>query len=176
MELLRIGEKVIDRTRVYRVVDKILELRASGLSQQEVANKLEIDRTFVSRLESIGEVRKGRKIGLVGFPVRNRGELEAVAREEGLDLVWLMTEAERQAYIRSKNGADLLNEIMALITRARECDSVIFLGSDMRIGLVEAILGQNNVIGIEIGPSPITEDKYVNPEQVRSLIRSLREG
>lgn len=174
MELMRIGDKVVDRSKVFRVVDKILELRASGLSQQDVANKLEIDRTFVSRLESIGEVRKGRKIALIGFPVQNRGDLEAVAQAEGLDLIWLMTEAERNHFINTKSGKDLLNDIMAVISKARECDSVIFLGSDMRIDLVEAIVGHSPVIGIQIGDSPITEDKYVDPEQIRAVIRSLK--
>lgn len=174
MELLRIGDKVIDRKKVFRTVERILELRAGGMSQQEVANKLEIDRTFVSRLESIGEVRKGCRIGLVGFPVQNREELEAVAREEGLDLIWLMTEAERNHFINSKSGKDLLNAIMDAISRAKQCDNIIFLGSDMRIGLVEAIVGPSHVVGIQIGDSPITEDKYVDPEAIRALIRSLK--
>src|SRR5690606_24041691 len=39
MDLIRIGDKVVDRNRIYRVVDRILELRASGLSQQDVAEK-----------------------------------------------------------------------------------------------------------------------------------------
>ncbi|PZN12388.1 MAG: transcriptional regulator [Bacillota bacterium] len=174
MELIRIGDKVVDRTRIYRMVDRILELRASGLSQQEVADKLGIDRTLVSRLESVGEVRRGRRIGLVGFPVKNRQELEELARAEGIDFVWLLTDAERRAWVAEKSGAELLNEIMVLIAQARELDHVIFLGSDMRIRLVEALLGSDRVTGIQIGSSPITEDRYVNPERIRQLVRHLK--
>ncbi|GAB6877146.1 transcriptional regulator [Thermaerobacter litoralis] len=174
MELVRIGDKVIDRQRIYRMVDRILELRASGLSQQDVAHELGIDRTLVSRLESLGEVRRGQKLGLVGFPVGNREALEEVARSEGVDFVWLLTEEERRRFIGERSGAALLNDLMALIARARELDHLIFLGSDMRIRLVEALLGPDRVTGIQIGTSPITEDRFVDPEALRQLIRQLR--
>ncbi|ADU52203.1 helix-turn-helix domain protein [Thermaerobacter marianensis DSM 12885] len=174
MDLVRIGDKVIDRQRIYRMVDRILELRASGLSQQDVAQELGIDRTLVSRLESLGEVRRGRKLGLVGFPVGNRQALEEVARSEGVDFVWLLTEEERRRFIGERSGAALLNDLMLLIARARELDHLIFLGSDMRIRLVEALLGPDRVTGIQIGTSPITEDRFVDPEQIRRLIRHLR--
>lgn len=174
MDLVRIGDKVIDRQRIYRMVDRILELRASGLSQQDVAQELGIDRTLVSRLESLGEVRRGRKLGLVGFPVGNRQALEEVARSEGVDFVWLLTEEERRRFIGERSGAALLNDLMLLIARARELDHLIFLGSDMRIRLVEALLGPDRVTGIQIGTSPITEDRFVDPEQIRRLIRQLR--
>ena len=174
VNLVRIGEKVIDRQRIHRMVDRILELRASGLSQQDVAHELGVDRTLVSRLESLGEVRRGQRLGLVGFPVGNRQELEEVARSEGVDFVWLLTEDERRRFIGERSGAALLNDVMALIARARELDHLIFLGSDMRIRLVEALLGPDRVTGIQIGTSPITEDRYVDPEAIRQVIRQLR--
>ena len=174
VNLVRIGEKVIDRQRIHRMVDRILELRASGLSQQDVAHELGVDRTLVSRLESLGEVRRGQRLGLVGFPVGNRQELEEVARSEGVDFVWLLTEDERRRFIGERSGAALLNDVMALIARARELDHLIFLGSDMRIRLVEALLGPDRVTGIQIGTSPITEDRYVEPEAIRQVIRQLR--
>jgi transcriptional regulator with XRE-family HTH domain len=173
VQLIRIGDKVINRDRIFQVITRMLELRASGLSQQEVAEKLEIDRTLISRLETIGEVRKGKKIALVGFPIANRAELKAIAEAEGLDFILVMSEEERLEFARSKNGADLLNQVMALIARARECDAVIFMGSDQRLRMVEALVGPN-VIGIEIGSSPLQEDKYVDPEMVRNLIRTLK--
>lgn len=72
-DLVRIGDKVIDRARLHRLIDQALDLRAGGASQQEVADRLGTDRTFVSRLETLGELRRGRRIGLVGFPVANKG-------------------------------------------------------------------------------------------------------
>jgi len=173
MRLVRIGDKVISRDRIIHVIDRMLELRAQGLSQQEVAEQLSVDRTVVSRLETIGEVRKGKRIALVGFPVKNKQELVDIANAEGLDFILLMTERERLDFAKSMNGVDLLNLVMSLIAQARECDSVIFIGSDNRLKMVEALVG-NNVIGVEIGSSPLHEDKYVDPDMIRDLIRSLK--
>lgn len=173
MHLIRIGDKVINRDRIYHVIQRVLDLRAGGLSQQEVAEQLDIDRTLISRLETIGEVRKGKKIGLAGFPIRNKEEIARIAQEEGLDFILLMTESERLDFARNQNGADLLNQVMGLIARARECDSVIFIGSDHRVKMVEALVGPH-LIGVEIGSSPLSEDKYVDPDGVRTLIRSLK--
>ncbi|HWI52881.1 MAG TPA: helix-turn-helix transcriptional regulator [Symbiobacteriaceae bacterium] len=175
MQLIRIGDKVINRDRIFQVVGRMLELRASGLSQQEVAEQLDIDRTLVSRLETIGEVRKGKKIALVGFPVKNKEEISALAEAEGLDFILVMSEVERLDFARNTNGADMLNMVMSMIARARECDAVIFLGSDQRLKMVEALVGPH-VIGIEIGCSPMHEDKYVDPDAIRNLIRSLKQS
>lgn len=175
MQLIRIGDKVINRDRIFQVVSRMLELRASGLSQQEVADQLEVDRTLVSRLETIGEVRKGKKIALVGFPIKNKSELTAVAEAEGIDMVLLMSESERMEFARNQNGADLLNLVMSLIAKARECDAVIFIGSDQRLKMIEALVGPH-VTGIEIGSSPLHEDKFVDPDDLRSLIRSLKQA
>ena len=67
MELVRIGDKVVSVPKIERAVREIIELRSKGISQQEVAEKFNTDRTFVSRLESIGEIRKGKRIAVVGF-------------------------------------------------------------------------------------------------------------
>ncbi|HEY3363513.1 MAG TPA: helix-turn-helix transcriptional regulator [Symbiobacteriaceae bacterium] len=173
MQLVRIGDKVISRDRIFQVVSRLLELRERGLSQQEVAEKMNIDRTLISRLETIGEVRKGKKIALVGFPVKNRQELADIAVAEGLDFILLMSETERLNFARQMNGIDLINQLMALIAQARECDAVIFIGSDHRLKMVESLVGPN-VIGIEIGSSPLHEDKYVDPDHIRDLIRTLK--
>lgn len=173
MDLIRVGEKVIDRTRIHRLIDRALELRAGGASQQEVAEKLGTDRTFVSRLEAMGELRRGRRIGLVGFPVANKSELQQVAVEEGLDLILLMTDQERWSFVRDRSGLDLVNDIMSLISQARDLDVVIFVGSDMRVNLMEAVLGRK-VVGMVIGTSPIEGDRRVEPEELRRLIRSLK--
>ncbi|WP_374713062.1 transcriptional regulator [Symbiobacterium terraclitae] len=173
MQLVRIGDKVINPERIYRMVDRMLELRAQGHSQQEVAEILYVDRTLISRLESVGEMRKGKKIALVGFPVKNGPELARMATAEGVDFVLLMSDKERLDFARSQNGIEMLNQVMRLIARARACDAVIFIGSDERLKMVEALVGPH-VIGIEIGRSPMSEDVYVDPDEVRSLIRSLQ--
>lgn len=172
LEFIRIGDKLVDRARVYKAVDKILDLRAKGLSQQEAADQVGIDRAFVSRLESLGEVRKGARIALVGFPVGNKEEIRKVADEEGVDFVLLLNDVERWAYLRERSGQEVFNEIMAIITKLKSYDAVVFIGSDMRVSLVESILG-NRVVGIEVGTSPIKGDRYVDPESIRRILRSI---
>jgi len=173
MGYIRIGEKLVSREKIMRMVDKVLERRASGLSQQEVASDLGLDRSFISRLETLGELRKGGKISLIGFPVGNKEELADIAEEFGVDHVYLLTEAERWALIRERSGAELLNEIMSLLGALRAFDTVILIGSDMRIKLAEALVDKQ-IIPIYIGASPIREDKYVDPEELRAVLQGLR--
>jgi transcriptional regulator with XRE-family HTH domain len=174
VHLIRIGDKVINRDRIFHQISRMLAMRAEGLSQAEVAEQLKVDRTLISKIETLGEMRKGKKIALCGFPIKNVAELKAIAQEEGLDFILLMTEVERREFAASKNGAELLNQVMALLAQARECDWVIFIGSDARLKMIEALVGQN-VIGLEIGSSPLYEDKWVDPEAIRQLIRSLKQ-
>ncbi|HBQ28732.1 MAG TPA: transcriptional regulator [Desulfotomaculum sp.] len=173
MNIIRIQDKVLNSERIHRAVDQILQLRQEGLSQQEVATRLNIDRTLISRLESLGEIRKGPRLALVGFPIANTEELTAVAQTEGVDFILLMSDKERWRFVEEKSGAELINEFMALVSQAKNYDAVIFIGSDMRIKLMEAILG-SRIISWEIGISPIKEDRWVNPEQLRQLIRQLK--
>lgn len=173
MKLVRIGDKIISYDKIFKTIDRVLFMRSEGFAQQEVADKLDIDRSFVSRLESLGEIRKGERIAVVGFPVANKEELAKVAFDLGVDFVYLLNNRERWEFVEQKSGAALLNDVMELISEMRQFDTVIFIGSDMRIRLVEAILGKE-VISIEIGESPITEDKYVDPNVLRNLITSIR--
>jgi transcriptional regulator with XRE-family HTH domain len=169
---VRIGEKLIDKGRLLNTVERILDLRSNGLSQQETADRVGIDRVFVSRLESLGEVRKGGRVALVGFPVGNKDEVQQIAREEGIDFTLLMDDEERWRYVRERSGIQVLNEIMAIIGKLKSYDVVIFIGSDMRCNLVESILG-NRVISIVIGESPIKQDAHINPETIRNIIREI---
>lgn len=169
---MRIGEKLIDKGRLLSTVERILDLRSNGLSQQETADRVGIDRVFVSRLESLGEVRKGGRVALVGFPLGNKDEIQRMAKEEGVDFVLLMDDEERWGFVRERSGLEVLNEIMAIISRLKNYDTVIFIGSDMRCNLVESILG-NRVISIVIGESPIKQDAHINPETIRGIIREV---
>lgn len=172
-DLVRIGDKLVSRRRIARHVDRILEMRASGMSQQEVATRLDLDRTFISRLEALGEVHKGRRIAVVGFPLANVAELEAVCEEEGVEFTLLMTEAQRQEFVRSRTGAELVNTIMELAARAREFDTIVVLGSDYRGSVIEALVGKDCIL-VEIGKSPLVSDVYYDPEALRRLLREIR--
>ncbi|MGI6129353.1 MAG: transcriptional regulator [bacterium] len=172
-QFVRIGDKVIDRERLYHVVDRILELRAAGVSQQEVAKRLGTERSVISRLETLGEIHRGVRLALVGFPVANKDELLTVAQEEGVEYTLLMDDEERWRFVQQKSGHELLNEVMHIIAQLRTYDSVIFLGSDMRVRVVEALLDKK-VICLEIGRSPIKEDCRVSPDKLRRLIRKIK--
>ncbi|MGB9662910.1 MAG: transcriptional regulator [Moorellaceae bacterium] len=172
MDLIRVGDKLLDRRRIYGTIDRILSLRSQGCSQAEAAQRVGVDRSFVSRLESLGEVRRGRRVAVIGFPVGNKEELQKMLEEEGVEYIFLLTEAERWEFVRQKNGLELINELMETIAHLREFDVIIVIGSDYRIKLSEALLGRE-VIGVEIGTSPIREDRIVEIEQLRRLVRHL---
>lgn len=174
MDLIRIGDKLVSKDKIRRSVAKVLERRAAGFSQQEVAAELGLDRTVISRLETMGEVRKGRRIALIGFPVQNKEELKSLAKEIGIDFVLLFSNTERYGYIESLSGADLFNWVLETIVRVRECDTVIFLGSDRRIEAMEALVGSERLVSVELGSSPLTADRYVQPERIRSILSAYR--
>ncbi len=64
--------------------------------------------------------------------------------------------------------------MMEIISKlGQKYDLVVFLGSDMRLKILEAIMGQK-LVGVEIGKSPIKEDCYVEPEKIRKLIAQCK--
>ncbi len=169
----RIGDKLLNRVKLDRTIERIFQLRVSGLSQQEVAHRVGCDRSFVSRLESLAEVRKGGTIAIIGFPLANTGELEEICQELGVEYSLLMSDVERWAMIESHDGKSLLNWLMQLMLDMSDYDHLIMIGSDMRIRLAEAILG-DKVVGVLIGESPIEEDCYLSLHKLRELITSIK--
>ncbi|HIU63810.1 MAG TPA: transcriptional regulator [Candidatus Avacidaminococcus intestinavium] len=173
MDPIRIGEKIINRSRIHYLVDEIVDLRMQGFSQQEVAKIHAIDRTFISRLESLGEIRKGGRVALVAFPVSNRKEIVALAEQVGIEYVVIFSEEERWAFLRDKNGVELFNAVMKIVGRLRESDVVIVAASNMRINLAKTLLDKQ-VVGLVLGESPIEEDKYLEPQLVQEIMESLK--
>lgn len=173
MDFFRIQDKMISRDKILVGINKILELRSRGLSQQEVADRLEVDRTFISRLETLGEVRKGQSIAVIGFPILNKPEVEELLVLEGVDFMLLMTEQERNEFVLQKTGAEMLNELMDLIYQVRGYDVVVLLASDYRLKLCRGLL-DNEVITLEIGESPLKEDKWVDPEELQRILRAVK--
>jgi len=173
VQFIRIGEKIICKEKLDREINKILELRVKGITQEGVARKLGVERTFVSRLESLGEIRKGKKIALVGFPIKNKEELTHLAEKLGIEYVFLLTQEERFEFIKKKGKSELFNEIIEIIVNLSDFDLIIFMGSDMRVPLVEKIFSIQ-VIGIVIGHSPIKESKYVHPEKIIEIVKQVK--
>ena len=159
--------------KIEKTLKKALNMRVRGFSQQEVADRLQIDRTFVSRLEGIGELRKGQTIAFVGFPIANKDEIQQLLESEGCDFILIMNEQERLDFINQRNGKQMLDDLMDLTAQVRSYDTVICVGSDQRVKLIEGVL-DNQVISVEIGSSPITEDKWVDPQQIRQILRSIK--
>jgi transcriptional regulator with XRE-family HTH domain len=169
----RIGDKLLNRAKLDRIIDRIFELRMSGLAQQEVAQRVGCDRTFISRLESLAEIRKGGSLAVIGFPLANTEELKQLCQELGVEYTLLLTDGERWRLIESFDGKSLLNWLMDLMMEMSAFDHVIMIGSDMRIRLAEAILGEK-VVAVCLGTSPIQEDHYFSPEQLKKLITSIK--
>ncbi len=161
-ELLRIGEKVISRGKIEDTILQVLELRAAGFSQLEVANRLGLDRSFISRLETLGEVRKGKRLAVLGFPLRNKEEVEAVAREKGVEYIWLMDEKERWELVRGQSALEFFNLVIEIITELQRYDLVILIGSRKWLKIAEAML-DCQVLFLELGRSPITADCTLDP-------------
>ena len=173
MELIRVGEKVISEERLGKEISKILKLRTEGLTQEEVARKLGVERTFVSRLESLGEIRKGEKVALLGFPIKNKEEIISLSKKYGLDYALIFTEKERNDFIKSRDKNRLFNDTLDIITHLLDFDVIIFLGSDKRVDFAEKLF-HIQVIGIEIGKSPIREDRYVYPEVIENVLKEVK--
>ncbi len=173
MDFVRIGDKVINRSKIDRTIDKILELRCKGMSQQDVANELNCDRTFISRLEGLGEVRKGSSIAVVGFPVGNKQQIEQIAREEGVDFTMVLDDRERWAFVKGRDGLEVLDDLLQIIHNIRRFDTVILMGSDRRLELMRSMLDKE-VIPIVLGQSPIVGDVQVDAVFFRDMLRALK--
>ena len=169
MDFIRIGDKVIDYKQIDKTIKKILKLREKGFSQNDTSEEIGIERSFISRLESLGEIRKGKKIALLGFPIANKEELIDLANEYGLDYIFLLTEKERWKFIEEKNGLELFNKIMEIMIKLRKFDLLIFLGSDMRLDLMDNLI-EGKTIGIELGESPLKKDVYVDTGNIRKIL------
>ncbi len=172
MDFYRIGDKIISRKKILSALERILKLRSRGKSQQEVAEIMGVDRSFISRLETLGEMRKANQIGVVGFPIKNKDEIQKILEDRGIDNYLLMNEEERTSFVEGKPGSEIVNEMMELIQEYRMYDTVIVLASDMRSKWIEALLHQQ-VILVDIGTSPLTEDVYVEPERIIDILDHL---
>jgi transcriptional regulator with XRE-family HTH domain len=169
MELIRVGDKVIDKAKITEVIEQILNYRTQGLTQQEVAKEMGLERSFISRLEGIGEVRKGGSIAVIGFPIKNKEEIKAVLDKRGVEFSILLSEEERWRFVKEKTGLELFNQIMALLQKVRSFDKVIILGSRQRVKMLAALLDKE-VITLELGESPLSEDIYVEVDRLEKLL------
>ncbi|HOL18497.1 MAG TPA: transcriptional regulator [Bacillota bacterium] len=171
-QIYRIGDKLISFERIERLLARILKLRAQGFSQQEVARRLSLDRSFISRLESAGEIRKGKRVAVVGFPIDNTAELSQICRELGLDFYFILNNRERWELVREKQALDFFNQVLDIVTRLRSYDTLVLLTSEHWYSLAEALLDLQ-IVYINLGPTPVEEDRRVDPLQFRRVLMQV---
>ncbi|MEZ0537523.1 helix-turn-helix domain-containing protein [Caldicellulosiruptoraceae bacterium PP1] len=172
MDFYRINDKIISLQKISDKIKKILDLRSKGLSQAEVADIVSVDRSFISRIEGIGEVRKGRNIAVIGFPIKNKQEVEEVLEQYGIGFYLLMTEHERNNFINSMSAAELLEVFSRYLEKFKMYDVVIAMGSDFRLNWFKAFL-DNEVISIPLGKSPLKNDVYVDIDSLKKILSNI---
>lgn len=160
MRLYRIGDKVVSEDKLHDAIASILDDRSAGATQDDVAKKHGVQRSFVSWLETLGEVRKGKRVALVGFPIANAPEVKALAEKHALDFVLVLSQDEREE-IESGDPSYVFNTLLDTIATLRGYDTLVLMASDLRIKTMERILG-TEVVGIPLGPSPLREAVMVD--------------
>lgn len=171
MRFYRIGEKVVNRDKLVDAVEGILESREAGATQEEAARAAGVTRSVVSFLETLGEVRRGPRVALVGFPVANVDEVREVAERHAVDLVLVVSQAERES-IESGSSANVFNRLLETLATLRDYDTVILMASDWRIATIERILG-SEVVGMPLGASPLREDRTVDIDELERLLGGI---
>jgi transcriptional regulator with XRE-family HTH domain len=171
-QIFRIGDKLISFDRIERLLERILKLRTQGFSQQEVARRLGLDRSFISRLESYGEIRKGKRVAVVGFPIKNTNELTLICREIGLDYSMILNNRERWELVGGKQALDFFNQMLEIVARLRGFDILVLLTSERWYRLAEALLDLQ-IVYIGLGATPVEEDRQVDPEQFRRVLEQV---
>jgi transcriptional regulator with XRE-family HTH domain len=175
MKLLRIGDKLVSHDRLISLISEILKRRAIGATQQEVASALGVERSFVSHLEGLGEIRRGKRIALVGFPIANKAEVIKLAEAYGVEFVYLLSEKERRRLAREWTGARIFDEVLEVLAKLKDFDLVIFMASDKRIETLQKILGRE-ILGLPIGRSPIRRSRKVNTDLLKKMLENITKG
>lgn len=171
MELIRIGDKVIGREKLIDAVDAILSDRAAGATQEEAARHAGVQRSFVSFLETLGEIRRGPRVALVGFPVANCDEVRALAEKHAVDFVLVMSQADRES-IEAGSPANVFNQLLETLSVLRDFDTLVLIASDWRIKTIERILG-TEVLGVPLGHTPIRDDVPVDIAELDRMLGSI---
>lgn len=175
VRLYRIGDKVVSEGKLHDAVASILEEREAGATQEDVAGKHEVQRSFISFLETLGEVRRGDKVALVGFPIANAEAVKALAETHFLDFVLVLSQHERES-IESGDATRVFNQLLETIAILRDYDTLVLMASDWRIKTMETILG-TEVVGIPLGVSPLRTDVEVdlgNLDRILTGVMSAR--
>jgi phosphoglycolate phosphatase-like HAD superfamily hydrolase len=171
MRFYRIGDKVVSRDKIIEQVEAILSDREGGATQQEVAASHGVDRPFVSWLEGLGEVRRGKRVALIAFPVANVADVKRVCDEHGVELAMVVSQAEREGF-EAGRADRMFNLVLDTLAELKDFDVVIILASTKRTGAIEKILGRE-VIARTLGPSPLRHDVTVDLDELTDLLDAV---
>lgn len=171
MRLYRIGDKVVSHDKLVDAIISILEDREAGATQEEAARHADVQRSFVSFLETLGEIRRGPRVALVGFPVANCDEVTALAEKHAVDFVLVVSQAERES-IEGGSPANVFNQLLETLAALRDYDTLVLLASDWRVKTIERILG-TEVVGIPLGQSPLRSDQNVDLDQLDRVLAGV---
>ena len=170
-DLFRIGRKLVSREKVMTALDVILHERADGATQREAAHTADVPRTFVSNLETLGELRSGARVAIIAFPIDNGNELRKLAERYGTEFTLAFSQAERE-HTGSEHPAELFNRTLDTIAALQDFDTVIVLASDRRIETIRRIIDAE-LIGICLGESPLLDDQHADLEEVGAILEGL---
>lgn len=171
MRFFRIGDKIISPEKLSGQITDILRDREGGATQAQAAKTHGVERSFVSWLETLGEVRRGRRVGLIAFPVANGEAIKAAAEHHGVEFVLVMSQAEREA-MSAGPGDAVFNSVLETLATLKDFDVLVLLASDWRIGTIEKILGRE-VVAVNLGPSPLDHDVEVDMAELDALLSGV---
>ena len=171
MKLRRIGDKVISEEKLHAAIDAILTDRENGATQGETAEAFHVQRSFVSFLETLGEVRRGSRVALIAFPVSNAESIIELGKRYNLDLVLALSQHQRET-IEMASGVSVFNTVIDTIEELIDYDVVIICASDARIASFERILAVN-VVGHILGESPLRHDVEVDIDDLEQLVSAV---
>jgi len=163
---IRIGDKIISMDRASALIDKIFDMRSAGSTQEEVAKRLGIERSFISHLEGIGEVRKSKEIAFIGSGVSDPERVERMAGELGFEHVFI-----------NSDGMARIEDALGILAVLRDIDYIVFLGPTAEHRLLEIVMDKK-IIGIapenEASLDGVLAD-FAN-KRTRRAYRSVRRG
>jgi hypothetical protein len=84
MDFFRIGEKLIDPQGSTDRVDRVLSLAAAGVFPAGGGQKAQAGAEFYLPPGKPGRGEKGKKLGILGFPIKNKEEIRGLPGKGGL--------------------------------------------------------------------------------------------
>ena len=174
MRMWRIGGKLISEEKLFTGIEGIMDDREAGATQSEAAELHHVQRSFVSFLETLGEVRRGSRVAIIAFPVSNAKEIEELAERYSIDMVLALSQEAREK-IEGTGAEEIFNALMATMEELAQFDAIIVCASDLRIASSKRIFGPS-VFSIELGKSPLRSDVELDLAQLEELICSLLEN